>query len=348
MGGTSWSDSAYTSSVSAKAARGYSAFEYDDKIKRGEVARGVHETLDPKKMKAGKRECRDSAEHPEAKPIYVGLDATGSMQQVPRLIQEKFPKLMGLIARGGYVDHPSICVSVIGDSHYDDAPLQVGQFEAGVEIDNDITNMYLEGGGGGNSFESYELALYFLAYMVEADEFDKRNGKGYAFIICDESLTPTIKASEVEKVFGVKLQGDLDTEEVVELVKQKWNLYCIVPKMTAHFGSSAMKTLWKKVLGQNLILLDDPTMISETIAATIAANSGFDVDSIEQDLITAGTSSASAKSVSTAISNVVGGGMTKLAGSGLTTLQSSVTLADIISSGGAFPTRSFGKPTENF
>jgi hypothetical protein len=311
---------------------GFTPFMYDDKIKRGEIARGVHETLDPKKMKGGKRECRDSSAHPEAKPIYVGLDGTGSMQQVPRMMQEKFPKLMGLIARGGYVDHPSICMSVIGDSHSDAAPLQLGQFEAGVEIDNDITNMYLEGGGGGNNFESYELALYFLAYMVEADEFDKRNGRGYAFIICDESLTETVKKREVEKVFGPVLRQDIfidkdgknvdeiSTEGLAELVKQRWNLYCIVPNMTAHFNNPRMKTLWKKVLGQNFILLDDPTMISETIAATIAANSGFDVDSIEQDLITAGTSVGAAKSVSTAISNVVGGGMTKLAGSGLTTL----------------------------
>ena len=167
MGGTSWSDSAYTSSVSAKAARGYSAFEYDDKIKRGEVARGVHETLDPKKMKAGKRECRDSAEHPEAKPIYVGLDATGSMQQVPRLIQEKFPKLMGLIARGGYVDHPSICVSVIGDSHYDDAPLQVGQFEAGVEIVPGIKSVAAYGHTPGHTLFMVESKGEKFAYLAD-------------------------------------------------------------------------------------------------------------------------------------------------------------------------------------
>lgn len=320
MGGTSWSDSAYTSSVSAKAARGYSAFEYDDKVKSGVVARGVHETLDPKKMKGGKRECRDSTEHPEAKPVYIGLDVTGSMQNVPRLIQEKLPKLMGLIARGGYVDHPSICVSAIGDVKSDKAPLQLGQFEAGVEIDNDITNIYLEGNGGGNNTESYELALYFLAYCVEADEFEKRNGKGYAFIICDESLAPKIDRREVEAVFGTKLQADLDTREVISLVKEKWNLYCIVPKMTSHYDDQRMKTLWKEVLGENLIHLEDPSAISETVAAIIATNAGFDADSIHKDLLAAGTSAGAAKSVSTAISNVVGGGMTKLAGSGLTTL----------------------------
>jgi hypothetical protein len=81
-----------------------------------------------------------------------------------------------------------------------------------------------------------------------------------------------------------------------------------------------MKTLWKEVLGQNLILLEDPTVISQSMAAIIATNEGFDADSIHKDLLAAGTSAKAAKSVTTAISNVVGGGMTKLAGSGLTTL----------------------------
>lgn len=320
MGTSGWSDDHYVASVASKKAAGYTAFVHDDKIKAGEIKAGIHKSLDPKKMKNNKRECRDSKDHPEAKPIYIGLDVTGSMQSVPKLIQGELPKLMGLISRGGYVDHPSICVSAIGDSEYDRVPFQVGQFEAGIEIDNDITNLYLEGGGGGNSFESYEMSLYFLAYCVEADEFDKRNGKGYAFIICDESLIPVIKKEEVEKVFGVKLQGDLPTEEVVNLVKERWNLYCIVPNMTAHFRNDRMKTYWKQMLGQNLILLDDPNMIGKTVVSIIAANEGFDVDTIHQDLIASGASAGEANSVSKAISTVVSGGMTKLAGSGLSTL----------------------------
>lgn len=320
MGGTSWSDEHYAAASSAKLAMGYvDSFVHDADVKSGKVSFGVHESLDPKKIKNGKRECRDSAVHPESKPIYIGLDVTGSMRDVPKIIQSKLPQVMGLIQRGGYVDHPAICMSAIGDADYDRIPFQVGQFESGIEIDNDISNLYLEGGGGGNNFESYELALYFLAYMVDADEWEKRDGKGYAFIICDESLTNKISKDRVEMVFGIKLQADLDTAEVVGLVKEKWNLFCIVPNMTAHYRNESMKKFWKDQLGQNLIMLEDPNGICETITSLIAASEGIDMDTIHSNMVSTGTSSIVADNVSRAISKVAGGAISTK-GSGLATL----------------------------
>lgn len=186
--------------------------------------------------------------------------------------------------RKAYLDHPSICISAIGDYQYDNVPMQIGQFESGIEIDDDITKLYLEGGGGGNDHESYEMALYFLARMVDADEFEKRNGKGYAFIICDESLHGVVSKAGVKSVFGVTEQADIPIETIMEEVLAKWELFVIVPNMTAHFKNDRYKTRWKQFLKQRLILLDDPNEIVNTIAATIGMTEGVDLDDITKDI----------------------------------------------------------------
>ena len=51
----------------------------------------------------------------------------------------------------------------IGDATCDRVPLQVGQFESDNRMDDDLGRIVLEGGGGGQQTESYELAMYFMA-----------------------------------------------------------------------------------------------------------------------------------------------------------------------------------------
>lgn len=316
MGHTNWDSDHYVARTAFRASTGSDGFDYSKAVSSGKVAKRANEKLDPKLMKGGKRECRDSDAHPKSKPIYIGLDVTGSMQSVPMIIQKKLPQLMGMLIRKGYVEHPSICMSAIGDASYDKVPFQVGQFESGIEIDDDITNIYLEGGGGGNNYESYELALYFLARCVEADEFSR--GKGYAFIICDESLTKVVRKDQVKAVFDQTIQDDIQVVDLIKEVKEKWNLFCIVPNMTNHYNNTTMKAFWKEMLGQNLLLLDNPEGITEMIAATIGVNEGSDLDNLLNDLLDEKTDAKIASSVSKALVKLDGGISTK--GTGLATL----------------------------
>src|SRR5205085_5425976 len=132
------------------------------------------------------RQRRDSGNHPPSHAVSVLFDVTGSMQSVPRILQANLPRLMDLLIRKGYLEHPQIIVGGIGDATCDRAPLQIGQFESGIEIDDDLGKLYLEGGGGGQKTESYELAMYFLARHTALDCFEKRRERGYLFLIGDE------------------------------------------------------------------------------------------------------------------------------------------------------------------
>lgn len=236
----------------------------------------------------------------------MGLDVTGSMSSVPSKIQAKLPLLLGLILRKGYLADPAICVAGIGDVKYDSVPLQIGQFESGVEIDDDITKLFLEGGGGGNRSESYELALYFLARCVSSDSWEKRNKKGYAFIICDEELPDRVSADEVSRVFGETsvLQDDIPIADLVKEVMEKWELYCIIPNMTSHYNDPSFSKRWTELLGQNVIKLDDPNGISELIASTIGILEENDLVTIMSDLKDHGVDSTLVNSVSKALTEI--------------------------------------------
>ena len=126
---------------------------------------------------------------------------------MPRALQAKLPQLLGLLLRKGYVADPQIIFGAIGDATCDRAPLQVGQFESDNRMDDDLSRILLEGGGGGQKTESYELALYFMARHTVADCYERRGRRGYLFIIGDEMAYPRVKAAEVAEVIGDGLQA---------------------------------------------------------------------------------------------------------------------------------------------
>ena len=97
------------------------------------------------------------------------FDVTGSMRKVPRVLQTKLPQLLGLLQRQGYASDPQIMFGAIGDATCDRVPLQVGQFESDNRMDDDLGRIVLEGGGGGQMTESYELAMYFMARHTATD-----------------------------------------------------------------------------------------------------------------------------------------------------------------------------------
>src|SRR5262245_27131745 len=207
MGTTRWSDDHYHDRARLRLRTGKDAFEYDHAIRTGAAECAVHAKMNPFGVKV--RESRDSDTHPESHAVAVLFDVTGSMQSVPRVLQKNLPRLMNLLIRKNYLAHPQIMVGAIGDATCDAASLQIGQFESGIEIEEDLAKLCLEGGGGGHITESYELALYFTAWHTALDCHEKRDKRGYLFVIGDETPYPFVKRKEVQEVIGDRLQSDI-------------------------------------------------------------------------------------------------------------------------------------------
>ncbi|WP_424187986.1 hypothetical protein ACOBQX_08810 [Actinokineospora sp. G85] len=289
MGYGKWDDNAYQAAKTFRAAKGIADFGYTaaTKGKRPSSWKAAP-SLDPLGVVA--RECRDSPDHADSTPIAVLFDVTGSMGSVPRIMQGKLGKLHGLLRRRGYLADPQLMFGGIGDADSDRVPLQVGQFESDNRMDDQLRDIFLEGNGGGQMSESYELAAYFMARHVVTDAWQKRGRKGYLFLIGDELNKPRLAARHIRRVIGDDIDQDIDPVSVYRELARKWNVYFILPNQSSHYDNETVDEHWRQILGQNFLKLDDPGAVCELIAATIGVQERVvDLDQALVDLADVGS-----------------------------------------------------------
>jgi hypothetical protein len=189
--------------------------------------RTVHAMLD---IKGKLRECRDSEGHPDVLPVVVAMDVTKSRGDDAMVVFEKVPLLMGQLPMTGIADHPAIAWGGIGDATCgDSAPIQFSQFESDARLDEALSNLWIEEGGGGTGQESYELLAYYLARKVEMD-INKRDGKGFAFFLGDEGFYQKVCKDQVKVWIGDDLDDDVSSSEIFRELAEKFHVFFIYPK----------------------------------------------------------------------------------------------------------------------
>ena len=268
MGHGAWDDDAYRAAATFRRATGAAGAAYSARMRTRPAGQWrADPTLDPRGVTV--RESRDGADHPNSTPIVVLFDVTGSMGVVPQVMQRRLAELFGLLQRKGYVQDPQIMFGAIGDADTDRVPLQIGQFESDNRMDDQLRTVFLEGGGGGQKSESYELAAYFVARHTATDAWDKRGRKGYLFIVGDEMNKRFLRATHIRRVIGDEVGEDLDTAAIYREVQQRWETFFILPRQTAYFDDRQVNEHWRSLLGERLLKLEDPEAVCELIALTL-------------------------------------------------------------------------------
>ncbi len=231
--------------------------------------RKCHPLMSPNGVRA--RESRDSVDNPRSLGIVFALDVSGSMGAIPRsLASTELPNFMKVLAACGVAD-PQVLFAAIGNAGWDSAPLQVGQFESTAELmDKWLTAIFLEGGGG-NEYESYELAMYFFATHTEMDCVVKRKTKGYMFITGDEPAWPELPKTHVEAVIGERLDQDVPTPEVVAELTKTFHPFFLIPDLGRRAGCEKQ---WRELLGDHVICMESHEDTCYVAAGAIAINEG--------------------------------------------------------------------------
>lgn len=239
--------------------------------------------------------------------MAVLFDVTGSMYQIPEEVQKRLPDLFNDMLLNGYAVDPQLLIGAIGDANSDRVPLQVSQFESDVRIDENLRNVFLEGNGGGQMSETYELGLYFMARHTALDCVEKRDHRGYLFMIGDETAYRQVKASQVKSLIGDDLPGDIDLEDIVNEVVEKYELFFIIPEDASHGNDRTVISFWQDLLGDHALRVKQMDHISDVIAAAVGVGEGnVSLADAEAALVAAGKAEAGA-SVREALENVTFG-----------------------------------------
>jgi hypothetical protein len=238
-------------------------------------SRGMNATLDPKGAKL--RESRDSVDNPRSTAIIVALDVTGSMGILAdQMVRSGLGVLFTSILDKKPVPDPHIMFMAIGDAHCDRAPLQVSQFEADNRIVEQLADIYIEKGGGGNCSESYNLPWYFAAAHTDIDCHKVRGKKGFLFTVGDEEAPEALTQDQLQRFVDAQAPRGLSNAEMLAAVRAKYHVFHVIVEQGdyARRHLDAVVNSWNSLLGQSVLRLADHTKLAEVIVETIAIVEG--------------------------------------------------------------------------
>ena len=271
MGGGTWTTCSY---------RSYSTSRGRDVDDSGHVTtryasaqdmytqRGISDRMDPKKFKV--RECRDSEEHPNTLPVILAIDVTGSMGDTAMAVAKSLNGIVTEITKE--VKDAEFCVMAIGDTYCDSAPVQMSQFESDVRIAQAFDDIYFEGGGGSNLWESYTAAWYMAAFRTDLDAW-KRGGKGVLITLGDEVCNPVLEHKEIMRFIlpdGVKVNNShIPAEELYSEVSKKYDVYHIHVDHRSEEAKERSLKSFGKILPQGHVLACKVDEVPETVSKIV-------------------------------------------------------------------------------
>eukprot|EP00825_Cyclidium_porcatum_P045184 TRINITY_DN67_c0_g4_i1.p1 TRINITY_DN67_c0_g4~~TRINITY_DN67_c0_g4_i1.p1 ORF type:complete len:405 (-),score=83.82 TRINITY_DN67_c0_g4_i1:155-1369(-) len=210
------------------------------------------------------------------------------------------PMFYGQIMMQGYLEDPAISFCAIGDAKMDDVPLQVTNFGQGKQIDELLSKMYLEGGGGGNQHESYELAAWFYLHCAEL----KNPNNPFFFVTGDEYFFPDLLGAHIKQYTdhdGENMKSQLIWQDLLK----KFNVFHLHKPYDDHKLDEQIIQQWKNSIGkERVLLMKTPKACVDVMLGAIAITSGIrTLETYIQDMVQRGQTQDRIDEVKTALSS---------------------------------------------
>ena len=215
--------------------------------------------------KSAKSLVPDSISTNSDAPLMILCDVTGSMGDWPATIFSKLPYL-DIEGKEYLGPNMEISFAAVGDAHSDNYPIQIRPFNKGLALEGELKELVIEGAGGGQCSESYELtALYYArnAHMPNAI-------RPIMIIIGDESFYDTISRDHA-KLANVKLdEGRMNTEDLFKELKEKYSVYLIRKPYKGYYESTIHKN-WENLIGkEHIAMLPSADRVVDVIFGILA------------------------------------------------------------------------------
>lgn len=205
-------------------------------------------------------------------PLVIACDVTGSMGEWPATMFSKLPYLE-LEGKEYLGDDMEISFAAVGDVYSDDYALQVRKFTKGTELKEKLEELVIEGGGGGQTMESYDLCALYYSRKVKMPKAIKP----IFIFIGDEGCYDSIDRESAKTYAGIELKERLPTKQVMKDLQSKYSVYLIRKPYDNGYGDSMSSTdkklykEWADMLGEDHIsILPDPNRVVDVIFGILA------------------------------------------------------------------------------
>lgn len=242
-------------------------------------------------MKPNGKILKSTSKH----PIIVMLDVTGSNIEFAKIVYDKMPMFYGQIEQQGYLDDFEIAFCAVGDAYSDDYPLQIGSFAKGIELDSWLEKIVLEGYGGGQGMESYELAAY---YLLKNAKFAP-GSEPIIFFIGDEAPYPKVNKSQA-KEFEIECEEECAVPFELLRKKVKDNVFMLLNRYNGYEFCDSITKTWEKLLApKHVVKIGEEKAIVDLILGIISMHSGArTLATYKVDMLDRGQSQARISNVS--------------------------------------------------
>ena len=202
-------------------------------------------------------------------PLVVVCDVTGSMGTWPGVIFSKLPYL-DIEGKTYLGPEMEISFGAIGDATMGDTyPLQVYPFDKGTPLADNLKKLVVEGGGGGDSCESYELAALYFARNVTMPNATKP----IIIFIGDEGLHSHVE-KEHAATYHITLEKRISVEDIFKELTRKFSVYVIRKRYDR--SESSVQSQWVGLLGENRVVpLQAPERVVDVIFGILAGETGM-------------------------------------------------------------------------
>lgn len=205
--------------------------------------------------------------------LGIGFDETGSMGRAPKTFFDKVPMMAAQLEIQKYLNDPQVCIAGIGDILSDRGPIQICDPCRPRDLDVWLAKLWLEGNGGGQARESYEMTAYFFARM-----FDMPNAEIPILLIAgDEGFRDDLTAGDLEKHFGGKHEG-CKAQTIFNELKEKFKGNIV--HLHRRYDNSSLNEVivkqWQDALGEERVVImpSDDMAITDVTLGVVALASG--------------------------------------------------------------------------
>lgn len=203
-------------------------------------------------------------------PLIVMCDVTGSMGTWPAVIFSKLPYL-DIEGKSYLGEDMEICFGAIGDATSDKYPFQIREFGTGTVLSDRLKELIIEGNGGGQFKESYELAALYCARNVR---MPRAVQQPILIIIGDEGLYDYVEKRHANMI-NVGIEGSrIDTKDIFTELKTKFSTY-VVRKPYGDRHEAEIQRQWVQLLGEDhVVSLPGPDRVVDVIFGILARETG--------------------------------------------------------------------------